>query len=72
MKKIEITIKQAEQFNMMLSALRTIKSYQSPGAIKKDRGKDWGLDAEEAIEMAYENIQATAKNSCRNIKPIVI
>ncbi|WP_418360130.1 hypothetical protein [Sphingobacterium detergens] len=68
--KTQITEKQKQQFNQMLEALKTIKSYQSPSKLRKDSEKDWGLDYEDALEMSYENIQATAASACRNIKPI--
>lgn len=69
--KIEITQKQAQQFNFMRAALTQIANYyQTPSQIRKDSKKDYGLDFEEAIEMAYENIQILAKQSIRGVKPI--
>jgi hypothetical protein len=70
MTKFTITQKQRDQFNFMLNTLKKIKSYQSPSQLKKDSGKDWGLDFEEAIEMAYENIQNDASNGCKNVRPL--
>ncbi|MCK9627706.1 MAG: hypothetical protein M0R37_03840 [Bacteroidales bacterium] len=67
---IQITEKQRKQFNIMLNALKTIKAYQSPRQLRKESLKDWGLDFEEAIEMAYENIQNEACSSCKNVKPL--
>lgn len=67
-KKIQITRKKAEQFNQMLSALRCIHlDYHTPGQIRRDC---YGVDADEAIEMAYENIQYTAKVNSKGISPI--
>lgn len=70
--KIEITKKKAEQFNRMLNAHKKIsKAYQTPKQLRKDSKKDWGLDYEEALEMAYENIQqeaAVAANGVSEIK----
>jgi len=68
--KTQITEKQKVQFNLMLEALKTIKAYQSPSRLRKDSEKDWGLEYEDALEMSYENIQATAALACKNIKPI--
>ena len=68
-KKIEITEKQKNQFNIMLNSLKRIKAYQSPKQLRRDSGKDWGLNFEEAIEMAYENMQNEA-SIIRNIKPL--
>jgi len=70
MPKVEITEKQKQQFNLMLNALKKIKAYQSPEKLRKDSSKDWGLDFEEAIEMAYENIQGEAAFACKNVKPL--
>lgn len=67
---IQITEKQKRQFNIMLNALKTIKAYSSPREIRKDSLKDWGLDFEEAIEMAYENMQGEACRGCKNVKPL--
>lgn len=70
MSKVLITEKQKRQFNLMLNALKKIKAYQSPAKLRKDSSKDWGLDFEEAIEMAYENIQNEAAVACKNVKPL--
>jgi hypothetical protein len=70
MSKVQITEKQKQQFNLMLNALKKIKAYQSPEKLRKDSSKDWGLDFEEAIEMAYENIQSEAAFACKNVKPL--
>lgn len=71
-KKIIITEKQAIQFNVMLNALKKIKEYQTTEKLRKSSEKDWGLDFEEAIEMAYENIQSEAIRGCKGVKPITI
>ena len=51
----------------------TIKCFiQTPKQLRRDSEKDWGLDYDEALEMAYENIQndaATAVKGIRAIKP---
>lgn len=67
--KTQITEKQKEQFNLMLAALKEIRSYQSPEKLRRDSEKDWGLEYEEALEMSYENMQATAA-IFKNIKPL--
>lgn len=66
-----ITERQAEQFNIMLGTLKIIaKEYETPEKLRKDSEKKYGLDFEEAIEMAYENIQNEAKKTIKGIKPI--
>ena len=69
-KKIEITEKQAAQFNRMWTTLTRIKRYQSPGRLRKTSERLWGCDFEEAIEMAYENIQGEAAQAVRGIKKL--
>ena len=71
MAKTEITIKQKQQFNSMLNALKKIrKHYQTPAQLRKDSAKDFGLDFDEAIEMAYENIQSEATVACKGVKQL--
>ena len=66
-----MTDKQRVQFNQMLEALRTIsKGYQRPDQLRRNAGKDYGLDYEETLEMAYENIQQLAKRASYRVKPI--
>jgi len=73
MDKIQITKKQAEQFNRMLYFLTRInKYYMTPAQIEKKGEKMYGLDSHEVLEMAYENIQAEAKHAVKGIKQIVI
>ena len=68
--KVYITEKQKQQFNKMLNSLKKIKAYQTPDRLRRDSEKDWGLDFEEAIEMAYENIQSEAAFASKNVKPL--
>lgn len=71
MKKITITEKQAIQFNFMRAALVSIaKEYQTPEQLRRDSEKQYGLAFEEAIEYAYDNIQAQAKFAAKNVKAI--
>lgn len=71
MSKVEITARQKQQFNQMLNTLKMIsKGYQTTKQLRKDSEKDWGLDFDEAIEMAYENIQLEAAFACKNVKPL--
>ena len=46
-------------------ALKEIASYQSPAALRRSSEKQYGLSAEEALEMAYENIIQAAKLAIR-------
>lgn len=41
--------------------LRRIATYQTPDQLRQNATSDYGLNYEEALEMAYENIQQEAK-----------
>lgn len=62
--------KQIEDYNKMRNALIEITRYQTPDKLRENSIKDWGLEFEEAIEMAYENIQTTAKDAVKGVKLI--
>ena len=71
MAKIEITETQKQQFNLMLSTLRRIsKAYQTSDKIRRDAQKEYGLDFEEAIEYAYDNIQGEAGGAIKGVRAI--
>ncbi len=57
--------KQCEQ---MYAALKRITSYQTPQQLRRNADKEYGLDYEEALEMAYENVLAEAKAGLRGIR----
>jgi len=64
-----ITKKQIEQFNAMRAALIEIwKGYQTTSQLRRNCEKECGLDYEEALEMAYENIQDLAKAAVKGVK----
>jgi len=63
-----MTKKQIENYNKMRNALIEITKYQTPDKLRRDSEKDWGVDFEEAIEMAYENIQGIAKYAVKGIR----
>lgn len=52
----------------LFAALKTIAAYQTPGQLRRGSQRDWGCGYEEALEMAYENIQQTAKNAVKGIQ----
>jgi uncharacterized protein (UPF0147 family) len=66
-----MTTKEQIKFNRMLAALKRIsKDYQTPQQLRKSSSGEYGLDYEEALEMAYENIQGEAKAAIKGIKPL--
>lgn len=73
MKKVTITEKQAIQFNLMRQTLIGIhKGYQTANQLRRNSEKEYGLDFDEAIEMAYDNIQLTAKSAVKGVKAIAL
>ena len=55
-------------FHQMREALQRIVRYQSPARLRRDSRKQWGVDFEEALEMAYENIQQEAKDGLKGVR----
>lgn len=72
MKKIQITVKQAQQYNLMLHVLRKIhKEYMSPERIRNHPDTEFH-GFEEHLSMAYENIQEEARIASYKLKEIKI
>jgi soluble cytochrome b562 len=65
-----MTKKQMQDFNKMRNALIEITKYQTPDKLRRDSEKDWGVQFEEALEMAYENIQTTAKYAVKGVRAL--
>ena len=62
---------QAESFNRMREALRSIRDdYLSPEKIKATSFEEYGLEPEIAIEYAYDNIQEIARQAVRGVRPV--
>lgn len=49
-------------------ALKRIAAYDPPERIRRNSGRDYGLDADEAIEYAYENVIFEAKNATKGVR----
>ena len=45
------------------NALKRITKYQTVEQLRKRAEKDWGCSFEEALEMAYDNLQGEAKQA---------
>ena len=66
-----MTDKQKEKFNKLYDALKRIsKVYETPNQLKRSCGNYYGLEYQEALEMAYENIQGEAKLAIKGIRRI--
>lgn len=66
-----MTPKQKADYNRMLHTLRRIhKDYQTSEELHRDSEKDWGLEFEEAIGMAYDNIQNEARECIKGVREI--
>lgn len=55
-------------FARMYAALKTIIRYQTPDQLRRQSQRHYGLDYEEALGYAYENIQQTAKNAVKGVR----
>jgi hypothetical protein len=66
-----MTPKQIRQWNQMRhTLLRISKQYMSSQKLRKESEGEYGLEFEEAIEMAYENVQSEAKAAVKGVKEI--
>jgi hypothetical protein len=52
----------------LYDALKRITRYDPPAKLRRRAERDYGLSAEEVIEMAYENVLAEAKAAIRGMK----
>lgn len=67
---IAITKKKQEQFNRMYEALKEIsENYYPVNVLQSISESKYGVEPDEAVEMAYENMQDEAKRAIRGIKP---
>lgn len=60
--------KEQQTIIRLYDALKTITKYQTPDQLRRSSQKSWGLDYEEALGYAYENIQGTAKNAIKGVR----
>jgi hypothetical protein len=60
---------QQKEINELHQALTRIASYDTPDEIRQDAADEYGLDYEEALEMAYENIIQEAKSMLGKYPP---
>lgn len=52
----------------LFDALKRITKYDSASRLLKHGERDWGCSGNEALEMAYENIQQTAKIAIKGVR----
>lgn len=66
-----MTPKQKEQFNRMRDTLKRIaKGYQTPEQLRRNAKKGYGIEYEEALELAYENLQDEARRAIKGVREI--
>ncbi len=65
-----MTKKQWADYHRMRHALITITKFQSTERLRSKSFEDWGLEYDEAIEMAYENIKEIAKQAVHGVRKI--
>lgn len=47
---------------------RIARDYEKPERLRRRAERDWGVSGEEALEMAYENIQQEAENAIKGLR----
>ena len=52
----------------LYDALKRIASYTPPEKLRRTAMKDYGLEGDEAIEMAYDNVIQEAKNAIKGMR----
>ena len=52
----------------MYDALKRITNYLSPDQLRRRSEKVYGLSADEAIEMAYDNVREEAKQAIKGVR----
>lgn len=72
-KNILISSKQAAAFNAMLKVLNRIANeYSDPTQLLDRCEVEYGIDYEDALEMAYENIQGEAQAVINHVEPLYL
>jgi hypothetical protein len=57
-----------EREQRLFDALKRITSYSSPADLRRTSEKKYGLEGDEAIEMAYENVLQEARNAIKGLR----
>jgi len=65
-----MTDNEKKHHGIMFSALQKISLYMKVEEIREGSEDEYGLEFEEALEMAYENMQSEAINALEMIKKI--
>lgn len=52
----------------LYDALKRITMYDNPDRLRKRAERDYGLEPDEVIEMAYENVLAEAKTAIKGMR----
>jgi hypothetical protein len=57
-----------ERERKLFDALKRITQYDEPDKLKRRAQRDYGLESDEAVEMAYENVLQEAKAGIRGMR----
>lgn len=57
-----------EREQRLYDALKKITRYDSPDTLRRRSEKDYGLEGDEAIEYAYENVLQEAANAIKGMR----
>jgi hypothetical protein len=62
-----MTAKEQKDYAQMWAALKRITHYASPSRLARMSDREYGLSGSEAIEGAYENVLAEAKDGIKGV-----
>ncbi len=62
------TVQTELEMRLYATLRRIAKGYQTPDQLRRRSEKDWGVGYEEALEMAYENLQQEAANAIHGLR----
>lgn len=66
--KIHAAIHPQQVANMYNALQKIAKAYQTPEQLRRNSEKQFGVEYEEALEMAYENLQWEAASAVKGVR----
>lgn len=63
-----MTIKETDKIRRLYDALKAVAQCDTPDQLKRDSQNEYGVEYDEALEMAYENVRQIARNAVRRMR----
>lgn len=67
-----MTLNERQNYNQMLEALKKIAAFDTPEQLERNSEGEYGLEYEEALELAYGNIRQIAISATGGISPMAM